>query len=162
MFLSAVALSASAFNFATFEILPSADFGARSLTSCKVALESRITVVNRRIWLRLLHFDLGSNFCLHSYQVLPLLIRCPDDIQSLDWLNALDSHLWGHWLLRYGRLGHWILHHDWLARVLFVDGQFWGHRLLLCHWLASGHFKFDCDGGNVDLFVIFRLPLICH
>ena len=71
-----------------------------------------------------------------------------------DWL--------GHWLLRHDWLGHWLLHNDWLARGHFVNGQFWGHRLLHRHRLAGGHFEFDCDGGNVDLFIVFRLPFFCH
>ena len=85
---------------------------------------------------------------------------CFDSYLSGEFLVTYD--LMGHRLLRHDWLGHWLLHNDWLARGHFVAGQFWGHRLLHRHRLAGGHFEFDCDGGSVDLFIVFRLPFFCH
>ena len=114
--LLAVALLAAAFTLATQAKFPLADTDSYILAIFKVALESRITVVNR---LGRVHYlnnlrRLCHHACWHDHLLRHLLLLLKH--QGRDWLNTVNSHLWDHWLLN----------HDRLASGHFVDSQLWG------------------------------------
>ena len=99
----AEALSASTFNLAIEAFVPLADTDAHVLTSFKIALESRITVINglsrvdyldnlRCLWHHAWH-------CHLLRRLLPLdliALVCLRRDQSRDWLNTVGRYLWGY------------------------------------------------------------------